>query len=738
MAQQQQQQNQFSQLYGQQYGQQQQQSQPGVDAFIDERQPGRFFYNGEWYQNMDPNGDRFVFVQESSGERVTGGGLHSALTQSWNNAYNGGQVNNDNYTGPPPTNYDPNAQGPVGNVGNGADTGTPAGTGDDTIGIGDLVVGGVSVDDFNNALGGAYNDAVANQPVIQGGANTNLIQSGTQGSLAVSETDSSADMTATDNTNITGTNDTTVNNTGLTTDLLKTSQEDTAHRKALETANASNITSNEQEVESTQQDTGSQTIDSQNRTTDLSKQSQLNQQSQQDFSTGFDDLVETNFNNQSSTDTSFRDTGQMSVGGQTQGQQTQVQDDLGFGELLRDATGNQANRESAANNTLASIATNGVDDGFQGRMDRAIAESLSGPQVQRAGASAQDRVASRAAAEVGQNAIQNQLQASEMLKQTSGVGDLAAVGRQFAGENTSSAATNYDRSTGFDDLVQTNETSQEGGNTSARDFESYNENFGEQFTKGQNYNVGTQEGTQDVDMTNRSDVIQNTTDLGQSNQQSSNFTDDFNKVHSKGQNYNEQNVNQTQVTDQDTTQNTDGLKTQNTQANETNAGITLGQMVGSSFGTQPEGGGGGSIICAVLCSLGMLPRRQILDAAMFSHSNLRALRYVTLGYLSYAPTVARLILKFPILGYLFLPVIKLINGYIMQKRAAWRPSLLQTVAFWSFCASHDVLGMILSLFGKRYNFNDKKLLKIISEYYEPIDLDAYYTQHRSEAPRFVW
>lgn len=117
---------------------------------------------------------------------------------------------------------------------------------------------------------------------------------------------------------------------------------------------------------------------------------------------------------------------------------TKVTDDLGFGDALAGTLDDAALADSSKSNALMDFINNGgVDSGFQDRMTTAIKGAQSGPAMAMAGQSANDRIASRAAAEVGQQSIQNMLSATSQVGGPTATTTAAQVGQGFTGREQS-------------------------------------------------------------------------------------------------------------------------------------------------------------------------------------------------------------------------------------------------------------------------------------------------------------
>ena len=117
---------------------------------------------------------------------------------------------------------------------------------------------------------------------------------------------------------------------------------------------------------------------------------------------------------------------------------TKVTDDLGFGDALAGTLDDAALADSSKSNALTDLINNGgVDSGFQDRMTTAIKGAQSGPAMAMAGQSANDRIASRAAAEVGQQSIQNMLSATSQVGGPTATATAAQVGQGFTGREQS-------------------------------------------------------------------------------------------------------------------------------------------------------------------------------------------------------------------------------------------------------------------------------------------------------------
>lgn len=239
-----------------------------------------------------------------------------------------------------------------------------------------------------------------------------------------------------------------------------------------------------------------------------------------------------------------------------------IDDAGGFVNMLAGTAQGDVDTLNARNLLLQDFAS-GPDAGFNYRLEQGINQALSGPGAARAGESAKDRVASRAAAEVANNSIQNQINAAGLIDAgaSSGVANAANAARGFSGE------TNVTRGStaGINALTGTTASNQNQATT------------GTQTDVGSQNTSGVQVGSQTGQMTG------NTT--GQTVNTGAQNTTGF----------------------QDTTQTGSQTTQANTQAAERSSGFTIGEILGTSFGTQPEGGGGGgTVICTVYRDFGYL------------------------------------------------------------------------------------------------------------------------------------
>lgn len=247
-------------------------------------------------------------------------------------------------------------------------------------------------------------------------------------------------------------------------------------------------------------------------------------------------------------------------------QTTNVVDEHGFGDALAGAVDNATQGDAVRQNALQDLVENsGVDAGYQDRMNQAIARSQSGPQAQRAGEAAQDRMGAFAAQQVEQGAIDNMLTATGQLGETGAAGKLAAQGANFTGRS----ASGTEAGTEFSE-AGTNRT--ELGNQTTNRNETFQETGQEYALNNETFDQATYERGTSNEAFNESGV-----ETGESNTTSNDFR------------YDTSNVKQNSESNIDSTERFN----ENTVVNQETLGQTLGQLFGTSIGNQPQGGGGG-------------------------------------------------------------------------------------------------------------------------------------------------
>lgn len=165
-----------------------------------------------------------------------------------------------------------------------------------------------------------------------------------------------------------------------------------------------------------------------------SNQVQSNQQTGAFQSSG------TETQNQSQTQAQTQ-TGQQTTGTSQQSTgQTSVNDTLGFGQLLQGQAQNAADSTAATNNFLTGVIQNG-NPALQSQVQQAVNNATSGPGMVGAGQSANARAAGYAGAEVGRQALGQQLQAAQQLSGPTALTTLSAAGNPYLGQTQTGNTT---------------------------------------------------------------------------------------------------------------------------------------------------------------------------------------------------------------------------------------------------------------------------------------------------------
>ena len=198
-------------------------------------------------------------------------------------------------------------------------------------------------------------------------------------------------------------------------------------------------------------------------TVGLNTQSQTGTTGQDTTGTQTQSGTSTTNQTQSGTSTNEQDTTNESrnYGGSssaTQGAEfTTALDTLGFGKLLQDqATGTVA-ADAERQGWLKDVMNTG-GTGFNGQVDQAVRQSLSGPRMSGAGQSAQARAAGYAASDIGRNNLNQRLGAAEQLAGPTGLAQLSTAANPFIGKATTSAGN----TTAFQDLLTSGKTNTSG------------------------------------------------------------------------------------------------------------------------------------------------------------------------------------------------------------------------------------------------------------------------------------
>jgi len=172
-------------------------------------------------------------------------------------------------------------------------------------------------------------------------------------------------------------------------------------------------------------------------------------QVQQGSQTGAFESTGTETQQQQQTQTQ-QQTGQQTTGtSQQQTGQTGVVDTLGLGGLLQGQAGQAANTTAATNNFLTGVIQDG-NPNLQSQVQQAVNNATSGPGMVGAGQSANARAAGYAGAEVGRQAMGQQLQAAQQLSGPTAITTLANAGNPYLGQtqaNTSTGVQQQDTTT---------------------------------------------------------------------------------------------------------------------------------------------------------------------------------------------------------------------------------------------------------------------------------------------------
>ncbi len=165
-----------------------------------------------------------------------------------------------------------------------------------------------------------------------------------------------------------------------------------------------------------------------------SNQVQASQQTGSFASTG------TETQNQAQTQAQTQ-TGQQTTGTTQQtNNQTGVNDTLGFGSLLQGQAQSAADATAATNGFLTGAIQNGNPQ-LQSQVQQAVNNATSGPGMVGAGQSANARAAGYAGAEVGRQAMGQQLQAAQQLSGPTAMTTLAAAGNPYLGQTQTGTTT---------------------------------------------------------------------------------------------------------------------------------------------------------------------------------------------------------------------------------------------------------------------------------------------------------
>lgn len=309
--------------------------------------------------------------------------------------------------------------------------------------------------------------------------------------------------------------------------------------------------------------------------------------------------VGTTAQNQTGTSTQ-QQTGQQQTTGATTGS-TRVATPFDITSLVGAQLPETAKTDAATRAWLGDFLQTG-GQGFQSQVDKAVRQSISGPQMTGAGDSAQARAAGYAAADVARNNAAQRLQAAGQLMSPTGLTQSAGQLSPLYGTDTSGTTTGNATTSG----TTTGST------------------------------TGTTTGTSANTTTGA--TAQNTTSAQQNNQTTNQtLTDQINKV-------------------------ANTLDFQSLVGKETQSGTASGTSASQGAGTVPQGQAvktGGCVVCTAYLALGQMKPGAIRRAVKWK-AGLRHYAISVDGYMLYGPALARLTLKNGLFARWFKPIARAI------------------------------------------------------------------------------
>lgn len=322
---------------------------------------------------------------------------------------------------------------------------------------------------------------------------------------------------------------------------------------------------------------------------------------------------------------------------------TQVDDNLGFAEYLRSLSDEAEGQLTRKNDLLAEQADGG---NLTRQVQDAVKASLSGPQAQMAGGSALARMGSRAAAETANAIFGNQVNAASAMETGQGV-DAARVARDFTGETTTGRASGT-------------ETAQQGATEVGK-------------SSGTEVGKGSSTETGNTFVESLRDVSQNQSVTGyeQIDETINNIASSF------GSEITDEQLSSMSTQIQDLVSNTNS----ETEAWEALRGMSLGQMFGQSFGTQPEGGGGGKVLCTLYTSRKMLEPKILAGDLAFS---LKLSERIKRGYRRIADPIVNYMLDKPSTHISFRLLHPLVKGWaeeMASRVGVCRPNFIGKIVY---------------------------------------------------------